>query len=254
MAAAGDVSGSVQRQGVSKVLVVALAVALVVLALFVYIAVERTRQVGQQQSAGGQLRATGIPATVSTSMAYLMGLSTVPTKAAPDFTLTDQHGTTMSLASLKGHTVVLEFMDPNCVDICPIVSQEFIDAYRDLGVSASHVIFVAVNVNPYHVDVASMAAYSKEHHLDTLPSWHFVTGPVSSLQAVWRDYNVAVEAPNATADVQHTSVAYFIDPQGRERYVAFPMVDHTASGTAYYPAGPLAEWGRGIALVTGSMS
>jgi hypothetical protein len=42
----------------------------------------------------------------------------------------------------------------------------------------------------------------------------------------------------------------FIDPSGRERYVATPMADYTAKGKAYLPAAPLAQWGQGIALVS----
>jgi len=42
---------------------------------------------------------------------------------------------------------------------------------------------------------------------------------------------------------------YFIDPQGRERFLAYPMVDHTASGSSYLPEGQLTSWGQGIALV-----
>jgi cytochrome oxidase Cu insertion factor (SCO1/SenC/PrrC family) len=148
---------------------------------------------------------------------------------------------------------VLEFMDPNCVDICPIVSQEFVDAYRDLGPAGPGVIFLGVNVNPFHTDVASVRAYSDAHSLNAVTSWHFLTGPASALQPVWHDYNVSVSAPNAAADVVHTSVVYFIDPAGQVRYVAFPMVDHTANGTSYLPAGPTASWGRGIALVAASM-
>jgi cytochrome oxidase Cu insertion factor (SCO1/SenC/PrrC family) len=243
-----------QRRVVSnKVLVIATAVAVVVAGLG-YLTVRHRQLVEQHNAALSQIRASGIPASVSTPLANLMGLSPLPTQPAPNFTLTDQHGQTMSLASFAGRAVVLEFMDPNCVDICPIVSQEFVDAYHDLGAAASRAVFLAVNVNPYHVDVASMAAYTTAHQLDTVPSWHFLTGPVSSLQTVWRDYNVDVVAPSATADVIHTSVAYFIDPSGRERYAAFPAIDHTAAGDAYLPAGPLAQWGVGIAKVTESMS
>src|ERR1019366_5665924 len=53
----------------------------------------------------------------------------------------------MSLSSLQGKTVVLEFTDPHCVDICPIVSQEFVDAYHDLGTPCSGVVFAAGNGN-----------------------------------------------------------------------------------------------------------
>jgi protein SCO1 len=69
-------------------------------------------------------RPTGIPASVSDAQINLMGLSPVPVRPAPGFTLTDQDGRTLSLASLRGKAVVLEFMDPHCTDICPIVSHE----------------------------------------------------------------------------------------------------------------------------------
>jgi cytochrome oxidase Cu insertion factor (SCO1/SenC/PrrC family) len=104
------------------------------------------------------------------------------------------------------------------------------------------------------VDVHSMAAYSDLHGLNTVPTWHFLTGSVSSLRAVWRAYHVSVNAPDPSVDVVHTSVAYFIDPLGRERYIAFPTVDHTSKGDAYLPAEPLASWAKGIALVAQSVS
>ncbi len=195
------------------------------------------------------MRPTGIPASVSTRLAGLMQLTPVPPSAAPGFTLTDQSGHAISLASFRGKTVVLTFMDSHCTDICPLVSREFIDANRDLGPDARNVVFIAVNVNPYHRRIADMAAYSSEQQLDSIPSWHFVTGPLPSLRAVWNGYQIQVEAPGRNADVIHTSLIYFINPQGRERYAAAPMVDHTMKGTAYLPASQLASWGRGIALV-----
>jgi cytochrome oxidase Cu insertion factor (SCO1/SenC/PrrC family) len=206
--------------------------------------------VSQREQQAALLRPAGIPASVSTQLADLMQLSPVPPQAAPGFTLTDQHGRTLSLASLRGHAVVLEFMDPHCTDICPIVSAEFIDAYRDLGGAAGRAMFVAVNVNPYYRSTGAMAAYTSEHGLDTIPSWHFLTGTLASLRAVWRAYGIAVEAPSRNADVIHTSEIFFIDPAGRERYVAAPTDDRTATGNSYLPAGQLAEWGQGIALVT----
>jgi cytochrome oxidase Cu insertion factor (SCO1/SenC/PrrC family) len=200
-------------------------------------------------SALAHTRVSGIPASVSTSLANLMVLSPVPADRAPGFTLTDQNGHAMSLASLHGKVVVLQFMDPHCTDICPIVSAEFVKAYHDLGPLASKVVFAAVNVNAYHARVQDMAQYTRAQALNTIPSWHFFTGPVPALKAVWRGYNIQVYAPNPNADVQHTSAVYFIDPQGRERYLASPEVDHTKSGTAYLPASQQIAWGHGIALI-----
>lgn len=194
-------------------------------------------------------RQSGIPANVSTSLSYLMGLSSLPSTTAPGFTLTDQAGRTLPLSSFRGKAVVLEFMDPHCKDICPIVSEEFIHAYHDLGPLASKVVFATVNVNQYYAAISDVAAFSREQQLTSIPNWHFFTGAVPALRAVWSDYHIAVQAPNPNADIVHTSAVYFIDPQGRERYLAAPMVDHSKSGTAFLPPSQLDAWGHGIALV-----
>ena len=236
-------SRSSLRHGPGLVVIAAVLAVLIVAASAGYVVI----RVRQHETAG--LRTSGIPASVSTSLANLMQLSPVPVTSAPGFSLTDQGGQAMSLAGLRGRVVVLDFMDPHCTDICPLVSREFIDAYRDLGASAPHVVFLAVNVNRYHLQVADVAAFSSEQQLTAIPAWHFLTGPYPSLRAVWQAYQIQVDAPGPDADVIHSSQLYFIDPHGRERFLASPVADHTASGSSYLPAGELASWGQGIALV-----
>ena len=233
-----------------KTVLVATVLTVVVTAVFAIVAVH----IRNQNSPASEIRATGIPASVSTPLANLMGLSPVPNKPAPDFNLTDQNGQSYSLTSFLGKSVVLEFMDSHCTDICPIISQEFVEAYQDLGSDRSHVVFLAINVNPYHLQVSDMAAFTTEHQLSTVPTWHFLTGPVGTLASVWTSYGVQVDAPNPTADVIHSSFAYFIDPSGHERYLGSPQDDHRANGEAYLPGNQIAEWGQGIALVARSTS
>jgi cytochrome oxidase Cu insertion factor (SCO1/SenC/PrrC family) len=240
----------------TRALIVALWAAVLVAVPVVVVVVGHTHRTGQAASppssatASDLPRQSGIPANVATDTAHYMGLSPVPVTAAPDFTLVDQDGHTLSLSSLKGKAVVLTFMDPHCVDICPIVSQEFLDAYRTLGPSAANVVFVAVNVNSFHATVADVAGFSAAHRLSTIPSWHFVTGSVAAMQKVWDAYHVTVAAKTADADIVHTSIIYFIDPQGRERFVAAPAVDYTSDGTAYLPTNEISAWGQGIAQLS----
>jgi hypothetical protein len=89
-----------------KSVIIAL-VAIVAVTIVFAIAAVRIHDRDAQPS---EIRVTGIPASVSTPMANLMALSPVPNKAAPPFTLVDQTGRTVSLAALKGKSVVLEFM------------------------------------------------------------------------------------------------------------------------------------------------
>lgn len=245
----GNGDGQKRRRVLGPLFFVALAVAVVLSGTLAYDAVRNRDSTQGLQS----LRVSGIPASVSTSLANLMSLSPVPHSLAPNFTLVDQNGKTMSLSNFRGRTVVLEFMDPHCVDVCPIVSQEFIDAYHDLGSKASRVVFMAVNVNQFFHGVADVAKFSNEHQLNTIPSWHFFTGSVPQLKAIWHDYGLVVEDPKPTSEIIHTSIVFFIGPNGRERYIGVPTDNHTAKGRAYLPANQLVAWGKGIALVTQSL-
>lgn len=199
-------------------------------------------------------RVSGIPAVLSDSTVAMMELDALPHKAAPGFTLTDQNGKTMSLSDFRGKAVVLEFLDPHCTDICPIVSHEFVDAYHDLGANASKVVFLGINVNQYHAGVADVMTFSKDQQLTTIPHWHYFTGSLPAMRAAWKNYNIFVQAPSPNADIVHTSAVYFIGPNGTERYLASPQVDHTASGSAFLPVDQMVAWGHGIANLALTMT
>jgi cytochrome oxidase Cu insertion factor (SCO1/SenC/PrrC family) len=151
-----------------------------------------------------------------------IGCSDLGSGIPPAFTLSDQNGERVSLEGLRGRVVVLGFMDPVCTKICPLVADEFIRADRMLGSDASKVAFVSVNVNQFHESQEAVRAYSRQRGLDGLSNWHFVTGTTHQLKKVWNLYHVAV-IPNATGDVVHTSILYFIDQQGRLRLDALPI-------------------------------
>jgi protein SCO1 len=199
-------------------------------------------------------RSTPHAATVASegsSPQGFMNLTALDGRPAPEVDLVDQRGQTVSLSGLTraGRAVVLEFMDPHCTDICPIISQEFKVAYQSLGARADQVAFVAVNVNPFHTAQADIAAFTNQQGLNTVPDWYFLTGPVAELQTAWHDYAIAVQAPSPTADVIHSDNMYFIDPSGHERWMALPTDDQTANGTSYLPAKQVHQWGVGIASV-----
>ncbi|HZD87224.1 MAG TPA: SCO family protein [Gaiellaceae bacterium] len=171
-----------------------------------------------------------------------LGLTQLGGKPAPGFTLTDQRGRSVSLAAFRGKVVVLEFMDPHCTDVCPIVSQEYVEAAHLLGRKLSQVAFVGVNVNQFAESRAAVLRFSREHRLTTLPNWYFVTGSTAQLRRVWRDYSVTV-TPTKTGDVKHSSVMYFIGRRGRLRYLAFPD-DNKAK---------IRTWAHGITTVARSL-
>jgi len=95
------------------------------------------------------------------------------------------------------------------------------------------------------------------------PGWHFFTGSLAALRAAWHGYNISVGAPNPNGDIIHTSAIYFIDPEGRERYLALPQDEGTTkprfaygtkNETGYVPPGRMTDWGVGIALLARSLA
>lgn len=210
---------------------------------------------GSPRTSLTSVRATGTPSNVPTGLANLMGLSPVPEehRPAPGFTLTDQHGTRVSLSDFRGHPVVLTFLDPHCVTMCPIIAQEFVDAERHLLHARPGVVFLSVNVNRHALGVATVEAFTKEHRLNTIPTWHFLTGTLAALQQVWSAYGIEVETRivHGQWTVVHSTIDFFIGPDGEERYIASPNADyrHTATHRAYLPHGTFTAWGHGIALV-----
>jgi peroxiredoxin len=78
-------------------------------------------------------------------------------QAAPDFSLPDLDGETVSLAGLRGKTVVLEWINPNCP-----VSRRHADAHTMSSTAAKHseVVWLGINsTNPSHGDFVEPAAH-----------------------------------------------------------------------------------------------
>ena len=115
-----------------------------------------------------------------------------PAKA---FQLTDQHGQTVSLASLRGKVVLLTFLDPVCTTDCPLIAQEFRAAGQLLGAAARQVELVAIVANPVYHQVADTQAFDRQEHLTQVPNWLYLTGSVPQLQQVWRNYAIAARDP-----------------------------------------------------------
>ena len=133
---------------------------------------------------------------------------------APAFTLTDQHGATVSLESLHGRPIVLTFLDATCTEQCPLMiqwlnwtTQQFMTPQQ-----VGQVAWVGISVNPNNTPAQAQAFLAKNKVAIPI---HFLLGSQAQLQPLWKAYFIGVEP--GQADVAHTSGLYVIDQQGRER-------------------------------------
>ncbi|MGH9088060.1 MAG: redoxin domain-containing protein [Acidimicrobiales bacterium] len=172
---------------------------------------------------------------VSSAEAQLLTLNLFPKgqrQPAPDFHLTGRTGQPTTLAQFRGKVVIWSINDDKCTNMCALYAQDIVAADHDLGAAAKHVVFVAVNANPYHTTPATLESWSVTNDLAKLPNWVYVTGTPAQLAATWRAYHVVVETTAKNRTVTHDAVSYFVDPSGHMRAIS----DFTSGSisTAYY--------------------
>jgi cytochrome oxidase Cu insertion factor (SCO1/SenC/PrrC family) len=136
---------------------------------------------------------------------------------AAAFRLTDQNGQTVTQASLRGKVVLLTFLDPVCTTDCPIIAQELKQAGTLLGAQDKDTELVAVVANPTYRSTAFTQAFDRQEGLAAVPNWRYLTGSLSQLAALWRQYGVTVENLPAGAMSAHDDLVVIIDRSGRVR-------------------------------------
>jgi cytochrome oxidase Cu insertion factor (SCO1/SenC/PrrC family) len=136
---------------------------------------------------------------------------------APAFNLVDQYGKPVTLASLRGKTIALTFLDDTCTTDCPVIAQEFRTADSYLGSRARHVEMVAINANPRYIAPDYLAAFDHQEGLAHVANWLYLTGSLPQLRRVWAHYGESVIYLPGGSMVGHSEYAWVIDPSGHTR-------------------------------------
>jgi cytochrome oxidase Cu insertion factor (SCO1/SenC/PrrC family) len=145
----------------------------------------------------------------------LRGQATWPpgARSAADFELPDQNGRAVSLAQLRGQTVLLAFLSSHCSGACDREAR-FLGTALRLVPPPARPVLVIVSVAPGQDTPDSTRTAIKRWGLGAAASWHWLFGTRSQLAPVWRSYRVAV--PSGGGDVRAGPV-YLIDRDGFER-------------------------------------
>jgi protein SCO1/2 len=133
---------------------------------------------------------------------------------APEFALTDQDGRPVSLASLRGHVLLLDFVYTHCPGPCPILTGRNVAVQRALPPElAEQVRFVSISLDPARDTPEALRAYATAHGAD-LARWSFLTGEPDAVADVLERYGVGAR-PGENGEIDHLVVTYVIDAEGR---------------------------------------
>jgi protein SCO1 len=144
----------------------------------------------------------------------LRGTELTSGPAAPNFTLVDQDGHTVSMAAQRGRWVVVTFLYTQCPDVCPLIAAQLnrvLEARigRQVGLRV-----LAVSVDPARDTPKAVRRYVLRHRLG--PRFRWLIGSRNQLARVWKAYHVAA-LPGPRGTVTHSTVSFLVDPSGRER-------------------------------------
>lgn len=144
-------------------------------------------------------------------------------RPAPLFDLTDSEGSTLSLAELKGKTVVLNFLYTRCTEACPLhmnLIRQLQTGVEEEGLSED-VIFITIATD--REDIAgtreNMRAYGENFDLNP-GNWHFLyrarDEPSGLTPELAETYGVKFTDTGDGVQV-HGVVTHVIDPEGQMR-------------------------------------
>jgi protein SCO1/2 len=132
---------------------------------------------------------------------------------APEFTLTSQDGTPVSLADFRGKAVAVTFIYTLCTDTCPILTPMMSFVQDRLGPDfGTKVAFVSITLDPARDTPAVLKEYARAFGAD-LGGWAFLTGAPEAIREVTRRYGVFA-APAANGDVDHSFLTSIVDRRG----------------------------------------
>jgi len=132
----------------------------------------------------------------------------------PDFTLTDHNHQLVTLSSLRGKLVGMNFIYTSCPlpDFCLRMTNNFGALQRrfakDLG---TNLVLLTVSFDPLHDTPEVLAGYASKWNANA--HWHFLTGPLAEVRRVSAMFGVDSFADEGL--MNHSLHTAMIDRQGR---------------------------------------
>jgi protein SCO1 len=133
----------------------------------------------------------------------------------PAVTLVDQHGHDVTLASLKGRPVLIDFIYTTCPGPCPLMTARMAVVAKLLGPKlGKQVTLVSITIDPEHDRPAELEKYARERGADEA-GWLFLTGTPAQIDRVLALYHLErMRNPNGT--LNHAAASFLLGPDGRQ--------------------------------------
>ncbi len=140
------------------------------------------------------------------------------THTVSDFTMTDQHGKTITEKDIEGKIHVANFIFTSCGSICPVMTSHM-KLVQDSYKNNNDVVILSYSVTPWIDSVAKLKKYAEANEI-TSPNWHLLTGNKNDIYTLARKSYFAEEDLGFTkdsSDFLHTEHILLVDKSKRIR-------------------------------------
>jgi protein SCO1 len=119
--------------------------------------------------------------------------SQAPANCLTDIKLVDQSGHNVSLASLKGKPMLVDFIYTTCPGPCLMETAKFANVALRLGDKlGSKVTLVSITVDPEHDGPQQLLQYSQQQGADA-KGWYFLTGSPADIDRALAGFKIIRE-------------------------------------------------------------
>jgi len=133
----------------------------------------------------------------------------------PEVSLIDQHGSAVSLASLRGKPVLIDFIYTSCASTCPMLTAKMAAIAQKLGPAlGADVRIVSISLDPEHDSPAELAKYAQSHGASE-NGWIFLTGPPAKIDQVLALFKLR-RTRESDGSITHSISAFLLGPDGRQ--------------------------------------
>lgn len=134
----------------------------------------------------------------------------------PPFSLTDQDGKSVTLAELRGHVTIVDFIFTKCPSICPRLTQKMGTLVNETKADGEALRFVSISVDPDNDTPPVLRAYGEKAGAD-FRRWSFLTGDQKAVEdTVIRGFKMALEK-DPSGSIAHAERFVLVDERGTIR-------------------------------------
>ncbi len=174
--------------------------------------------VGAVSCTGSNDRSTGAPAVATSAGAAGESIYDL------DLALVDQSGRSLTLADLRGQTMVAAMMYTTCRAVCPRVTEDMKTLERQLpDTDRRRVKFVLFSLDPGRDTPEAMRTFATVHGLD-LARWRLLAASEDGV----RDLSVVLGVkykPEEGGEIAHSAMIFVIDRGGVVRHRQLGLTD-----------------------------